>query len=88
MTAQGQPSKIALRHIYDGQPHPTTGSPTFDSTAYTRIGNSINAVRFRNGKAVELGQVQIVPGKTYTIIEEGIDVNGQPYRYFRVYDRQ
>ena len=41
---QGQPFKVVLMHIYDGQPHPTTGSPLFDSTTYTRIGNTINAV--------------------------------------------
>jgi hypothetical protein len=54
--AQGQPTKFVFRHIYDGQPHPTTGSPFFDSTTYTRIGNTINAVRFRNGKPALVGQ--------------------------------
>jgi hypothetical protein len=48
--AQGQPFKLVFRHIYDGMPHPTTGSPNYDSTAYTRIGNTINAVRFKQGK--------------------------------------
>jgi hypothetical protein len=45
--AQGQPFKIVFRHTYDGQPHPTTGSPNYDSTIFHRIGNSINAVRFK-----------------------------------------
>ena len=86
--AQGQPFHVVFRHIYDGQPHPTTGSPDYDSTTYTRIGNTINAVRFRQGKPAEVGQAVIVPGKTYTFTNEGIDANNQPYHYVGVYDRQ
>jgi hypothetical protein len=54
--AQGQPFKIVFRHIYDGMPHPTTGIPDYDSSTYTRIGNTINAVRFRDGKPVLVSQ--------------------------------
>ena len=86
--AQGQPFKIVARHIYDGMPHPTTGSTEFDSTTFTRIGNTINGVRFRQGKTVEVLQGVIVPGKTYTITAEGITANGQPYHYVLVLDRQ
>jgi hypothetical protein len=88
VTAQGQAYKIVFRHIYDGMPHPTTGIPTYDSTIYTRIGNTINAVRFRTGKPVEVGQLVIVPGKTLTNTAEGIDENNQPYHYLQIYDRQ
>jgi hypothetical protein len=88
VNAQGQPIKNIVRHIYDGMPHPSTGSPDFDATAYTRIGNTINLVRFRQGKTVEVGQAVIVPGKTYTLSVEGIDANNQPYRSVAVYDRQ
>jgi hypothetical protein len=88
VNAQGQPFKVILRHIYDGQPHPVAGSPDYDSNAFHRIGNSINGVRFKNGKVVEIAQGQIVPGKTYTLIEEGINANGQPYRDILVFDRQ
>jgi hypothetical protein len=56
MDAQGQPFKVILRHIYDGQPHPVTGSLNFDSNTFHRIGNSINGVRFKNGKVVEIAQ--------------------------------
>jgi hypothetical protein len=86
--AQGQSRHMVFRHIYDGMPHPTTGSPDFDQTTYTRIGNTINSVRCRQGKAVEVGQAVIVPGKTYTLTTEGIDANGQSYRGVGVYDRQ
>jgi hypothetical protein len=79
--AQGQPYKYIFRHTYDGMPHPTTGNPNYDSTAYTRIGNTINGVRFKQGKPVEAAQIVIVPGKTWTTTAEGIDVNGQPYHF-------
>jgi hypothetical protein len=85
---QGRTLKIVFRHIYDGMPHPTAGSPDYNSTTYTRIGNTINSVRFRQGKAVEVGQSIIVPGKTFTVTAEGIDANNQPYHYVLVLDRQ
>jgi hypothetical protein len=85
---QGQVTRSVFRHIYDGVPHPTTGNPDYDSTAYTRIGNTINGVRFRQGKTVEVMQGVIVPGKTYTITAEGIAANGQPYHYVLVLERQ
>jgi hypothetical protein len=86
--AQGQPFKNIVRHIYDGMPHPSTGSPDFDQTAYTRIGNTINWVRFKNSKTVEVGQAVIIPGKTYTLHTEGVTASGQPYHAVGVYDRQ
>jgi hypothetical protein len=85
---QGRTLKIVFRHIYDGMPHRTAGSPDYDSTTYTRIGNTINSVRFRQGKAAEVGQSIIVPGKTFTVTAEGIDANNQPYHYVLVLDRQ
>jgi hypothetical protein len=85
---QGQALKFVFRHIYDGVPHPTTGSPDYDSTTYTRVGNTINAVRFRQGKTVEVGQIVIVPGKTYSVTAEGIDASNQPYHYVLVFERQ
>jgi hypothetical protein len=35
--AQGNSTAIVFMRIYDGQPHPTTGSPLFDASAYTRL---------------------------------------------------
>ena len=86
--AQGQPFKVVQRHIYDGMPHPTTGSPDYDTTIYHRIGSTINMVRSRQGKTAELGQAVIVPRKTFTVTAEGIAVNGQQYHYVYVFDRQ
>jgi hypothetical protein len=88
LDAQGQPTHTVYRHIYDGMPHPTTGSPDYDSTAYTRVGNTIDGVRFRQGKVVEVMQGVIVPGKTYTITAEGIAANDQPYHFVIVLERQ
>jgi hypothetical protein len=81
------PFKVVLMHIYDGMPYPTTGTPDYDSTAFTRIGNAINAVRFKSGKVVEIGQGVIVPGQTYAFTYEGI-ANNQPYHGVRVFERQ
>lgn len=86
--AQGRSFTLVIQHIYDGMPHPTTGSPNYDSTAFTRIGNTVNVVRFKNGKAVEVAQYVIDPGKTYSGHAEGIDANGQPYHSYLVWDRQ
>ena len=86
--AQGQPYKFVFQHTYDGMPHPTTGSPDYDQTTYTRIGNTINGVRFKQGKTVEVTQMVIVPGKTFTGTQEGVDAKGQPYHRVLVYDRQ
>jgi hypothetical protein len=86
--AQGQPYKRVFRHIYDGMPHPTTGNPAIDSSAYTRIGNTINIVRFKQGKTMSVEQAVIVPGRTYTLTYEGIDANNQPYHGVSVYERQ
>jgi hypothetical protein len=86
--AKGQSLKVIFKLIYDGQPHPVTGSPNYDSTTYHRIGNSINGTFFKDGKVVGLTQVQLVPGKTYTVIEEGIDAGDLPYHDVLVFDRQ
>jgi hypothetical protein len=85
---QGRVSRFVLPHIYDGMPHPVTANPNFDSVAFTRIGNTLNQVRFRQGKAIEISQVIIVPGKTFTSTAEGIATNGFSYHYVYVWDRQ
>jgi hypothetical protein len=84
----GQPFKLVARHIYDGTPHPTIGNSSYDSTSFTRIGNAINWVRFKQGKIVEVGHGVIVPGKTYTITDEGIPASGQQYHNVLVLERQ
>ena len=65
---QGNPFETILLHIYDGQPHPTTGSPFFDSSTYTKIDDhTIFWSRSKNGKQVLVGRLVIAPdGKSYT----------------------
>jgi hypothetical protein len=85
---KGQPLKLIYKHIYDGQPHPVIGSPDNQSNIYHRIGNSINGTFFKDGKVVGLTQVQLVPGITVTVIEEGIDAGDLPYHDVLVFERQ
>jgi hypothetical protein len=88
--AQGNTFKVTFMHIYDGKPHPTTGNPNYDSTAYTRVdSNNVNFVRFKDGKPAEIGHLMVSPdGKTYSGFAEGIAANGQQYHYVLVFDRQ
>jgi hypothetical protein len=88
---QGQAIKTTFQHIYDGMPHstPTTiNNPDYDASAYTRVGNTINAVRFKQGKTVEVGQIAITPGKSYTVTAEGVTASGLPYHYVLVFEMQ
>jgi hypothetical protein len=86
--AKGQPiTGGVLQHIYDGQPHPSTGDTNYDASAYARIGNTINVIRFKNGKPVEVGQSILVPGRTYTYTFD-IELNGQVNHGVLVYERQ
>jgi hypothetical protein len=75
--------------IFDGQPHPSTGGPDYDSTAYVRFGNTINQVYFKDGKAVLAGQSRIdSDNKVSTFTAEGVAANGQQTRRVLVWDKQ
>jgi hypothetical protein len=87
ITAQGQTVKFVIPHIYDGMPHSVTGNANFDAVAFTRIGNTLNQVRFKQGKAIEIGQVAITE-KTFTSTAEGIAPDGFSYHYVYVWDKQ
>jgi hypothetical protein len=60
--AQNQRYKFEYQHIYDGQPHPTTNDPNVDSSAYARIGNTVNVVGYKK----QVGGAILIPGKPYT----------------------
>jgi hypothetical protein len=87
VNAQNQSYKYAYQYVYDGQPHPTTGDPNIDSSAYSRVGNIVNVVRFKNGKPVDIGQAILIPGKTYTYTHD-YELNGQLGHEVLAYDRQ
>ena len=57
-----------LLHIYDGQPHPSTGSPYFDSSTYMRVdANTIIFSRSKDGKLVSVGSAVVAQdGKSFT----------------------
>ena len=66
--AQGNPFAGVLMHIYDGQPHPSTGNPNYDASAYTRVdANTLILAHFKAGKLIAVGTIVISPdGKTAT----------------------
>jgi hypothetical protein len=73
--AQGNPLPVSvLMHIYDGQPHPSTGNPDFDASAYTRVdANTLILARFKAGKLIAVGTLVISPdGKTFTNNNTGL----------------
>jgi hypothetical protein len=71
--ARGNPTTVVLMHIYDGQPHPSTGSPDFNASAYTRVdANTIIWGRFKDGKLIAVGTgVVSQDGKTWTTTTTG-----------------
>ena len=64
---EGKPLETVLLHIYDGQPHPSTGNPLYDSSTYTKIDDhNIFWSRSKNGKQVMVGYMVMAPdGKSY-----------------------
>jgi hypothetical protein len=91
INAQGNAATTVFMHIYDGQPHPTTGSPVFDASTYLRVnGNTIIFSRSKAGKLVSTGtNVVSADGKTLTVTTTGIlDANGLAGTNTAVYDKQ
>lgn len=84
---QGNQVHGTLRHTYDGMPHPTDGNPDADSTSYTRLEDTINVVRFKQGKLVEVSQSVIGPNKTYTNSGTAL-ANGQVNHFVLVFEKQ
>ena len=88
--AQGNTTTVVFMHIYDGMPHPTTGSPVYDASAYTRVdGSTLIVARFKAGKLVQIGTLVVSQdGKTLTGPSTGTQANGQLGNTILVYDRQ
>jgi hypothetical protein len=88
--AQGNPTAGAVMHIYDGQPHPSTGNPNVDASAYTRVdANTVTFSRMKAGKMVATGTVSVSQdGRTLTLTTLGTDANGQPINSIFVFDKQ
>ena len=89
--AQGNAMTNVFLHIYDGQPHPTTGNPLYDATSYLRLdGNTIVFSRFKGGKLVQIGTIAVSQdGKSRTNTTSGIvGPNGLAGTTVSVYDKQ
>lgn len=88
--AQGRPTRLVIMWINDGQPHPTTGSPDFDASAYTRVdANTWIFTRMKAGKVVGVGSsVVSQDGRTRTNTARGIDSAGQPLNSVAVFEKQ
>ena len=84
--AQGNPTTGVLMHIYDGQPHPSTGGPDDAASAYTRVdANTFIFTRLRAGKLVAIGTgVVSQDGKTLTVNTTG----NVPAGGISVYEKQ
>jgi hypothetical protein len=82
--AQGNPTAGVLMHIYDGQPHPSTGGNA-DASAYTRLdANTLIFTRLKAGKLVAVGTAVLSQdGKTLTVTTTGGAAQG-----IAVYEKQ
>ena len=89
--AQGNATATVFMHIYDGQPHSTTGNSLYDASAYLRLdGNTIGFSRFKAGKLVQIGTIAVAQdGKSRTVTNSGIlGPNGLAGTTVSVYDKQ
>jgi hypothetical protein len=88
--AQGNPFSVVRMHIYDGQPHPTTGSSISDASTYTQVdAHTINYSLTKAGKVVMTGTMMVSQdGKTLTITVKGTDASGREYNDVAVNERQ
>jgi len=88
--ADGNPTTLVTMRIEDGQPHPSTGSPDFDASTYTRVdAYTLNISRTKAGKVVLTGTIVTSrDGKTNTFTSTGTHVNGQQFNDTAVYDKQ
>jgi len=86
----GKTTKVVFMRIYDGQPHPTTGSPDYDASAYTRVdANNYIISRTKAGRLVEVDtQVISQDGRTNTVTARGVNAAGQPANFVQVFEKQ
>jgi hypothetical protein len=88
--AEGKPTSNVFNFIYDGMPHPATGSPNFDAIASTRVDAYTTIIsRTKAGKLVR-ASIDVVSrdGKTLTGTTAGIEASGRQFNIINVYDKQ
>lgn len=88
--AQGRPIRIVVMRIYDGQPHPSTGSPDYDASAFTRVdASTVIVARMKAGKLVGVAtQVLSQDGRTLTSTNRGGGAAGQQLNNVTVTEKQ
>jgi len=88
--AQGKPAQGVFTIIHDGQSHPVTGVPDYDSSAFKRIdANTVEYTRMNTGRVVQTGARVLSPdGRTLTFTARGVNAQGQQINDTYVYDRQ
>ena len=90
INAEGKPTVTMFMHVYDGQPHPTTGSPAFDASTYTLVdANTVSFSRLKAGTVVQTGTIVMSPdGKSYTTTTTGTDEKGRQIHTIGVNEKQ
>jgi hypothetical protein len=75
---------------YDGQPHPVTGSTSYDTSTDTRVdAHTFNYSLTKAGTLVDAGtSVVSQDGRTLTITGKGTDASGREYNFVAVLDKQ
>ena len=89
--ADGSPTVVVFTEVvFDGKPHPVTGSPIYDAAAGTRVdAHTTNTSYIKAGKAVLTStNVTSQDGKTFTVTVTGADANGRPINFIGVYEKQ
>jgi hypothetical protein len=88
--AQGNSTTTVWLHIYDGQPHPTSGVSDYDASAYTRVdGNTLIFSRFKAGRLIATGTIVVSPdGKTETVTTTGTGTTLAAATSVSVWDKQ
>jgi len=90
INAAGMGTKTVFAIIYDGQPHPATGSAVADAASIRRINAYLqNYSLMKAGKEIQTGALVLsTDGKTATFINTGVGANGQPISNVTVYEKQ
>jgi hypothetical protein len=83
----GKPRSFTGKNVVDGKPHPTTGSPLFDTEAFTQLNSyTIGITRTKDGQVTPTGISTFNP-KTNEITLTIYGTNGR-YNNLMVYEKQ
>lgn len=88
--AQGQAVNFTYEATLDGKPGTATGSPTFDTIAFQKVGTHVIRATAKKGAKVAYVDRRTVStdGKTLTIARSGTDSKGKKYQSTLVFDKQ